>query len=454
MTETLGERAYAHVYHLAAEIGPRPAGSEAERRAFAYIEAQLRACGLTTQITPVPFAPPPRFFAVFALGGAALLAGGLALAAVPWLAVLAPLVILPLPDIARAVIRRRPRTAQSQNLIAYTSADETAPTLILCAHVDSAPASVFGSRWLLALHQHLMFIALRVGWALATTAILLLLGFALPAPVTQLVGGAAIVTGGVWALMEALNQLMRQRWSPGAHDNASGVGVVLALAEHFAQHPPERQRLGFLFTGAEETGLHGAEAFAALHRSVGEVRSASPVAGGASAAHHRSVGEVRSASPVAGGAGAAHHRSVGEVRSASPVAGGAGAAQPGLRGQRVAILNLDMVGAGDRLTYVLQDGALRVHATDAALNQLVRAADPEARGILNTLRSGDYLPFLRRGLATASLETRGARDAELAYHTVRDTVEVIDIARLGATAQTVIEVVATAEARGYPERKV
>jgi hypothetical protein len=412
MTETLGERAYAHVYHLAAEIGPRPAGSEAERRAFAYIEAQLRACGLTTQITPVPFAPPPRFFAVFALGGAALLAGGLALAAVPWLAVLAPLVILPLPDIARAVIRRRPRTAQSQNLIAYTSADETAPTLILCAHVDSAPASVFGSRWLLALHQHLMFIALRVGWALATVAILLLLGFALPAPVTQLVGGAAIVTGGMWALMEALDQLMRQRWSPGAHDNASGVGVVLALAEHFAQHPPERQRLGFLFTGAEETGLHGAEAFAA------------------------------------------HHRSVGEVPSASPVAGGASAAQPGLRGQRVAILNLDMVGAGDRLTYVLQDGALRVHATDAALNQLVRAADPEARGILNTLRSGDYLPFLRRGLATTSLETRGARDAELAYHTVRDTVEVIDIARLGATAQTVIAVVATAEARGYPERKV
>jgi Zn-dependent M28 family amino/carboxypeptidase len=167
-----------------------------------------------------------------------------------------------------------------------------------------------------------------------------------------------------------------------------------------------------LFTGAEETGLHGAEAFAALHRSVGE------------------------------------------VRSASPVAGGAGAAQPGLRGQRVAILNLDMVGAGDRLTYVLQDGALRVHATDAALNQLVRAADPEARGILNKLRSGDYLPFLRRGLATTSLETRGARDAELAYHTVRDTVEVIDIARLGATAQTVIAVVATAEARGYPERKV
>lgn len=387
--QSLGERAYAHVYHLAVEIGPRPAGSEAERRAFAYIEAQLRGWGLTAQMTPVPFAPHPRFFAVFALGGVALLTGGLALTAAPWLAVLAPLVILPLPDIARAVIRSRPRTAPSQNLIADTPADETAPTLIFCAHVDSAPASVFGSRWLLALHQHLMFIALRVGWALATVAILLLLGFALPALVTQLVGGAAIVTGGVWALMEALNQLTRKHWSPGAHDNASGVGVVLALAEHFARHPPERQRLGFLFTGAEETGLHGAEAFAA---------------------------------------------------------------QPELRGQRVAILNLDMVGAGDRLTYVVQDGATRVHVTDATLNQLVRAADPEARGIFNALRSGDYLPFLRRGLTTASLETRGARDAELAYHTVRDTVEVIDIARLGATAQTVIEVVAKAEARGYPER--
>lgn len=387
--QSLGERAFAHVYHLAAEIGPRPAGSEAERRAFTYLEERLGASGYAPQSQPVTFAPLPRFFPVFALGGALVLAGGLLLATAPWLAMLAPLVILPLPDLARELIQRRARTARSQNLIAYTSADEAAPTLIFCAHVDSAPASVFGARWLLALHQQIMFVALRVGWALAAVAILLLLGLALPEPVTRVVGGAAIVTGGVWAAMEALNQLMRRRWSPGAHDNASGVGVALALAEHFAQQPPARQRLGFLFTGAEETGLHGAEAFAA---------------------------------------------------------------QLALKGQRVAVLNLDMVGAGDRLTYVQHDGALWLWATEARLNQLIRNADAKATPIVNALRSGDYLPFLRHGLRAASLETRGARDAELAYHTVNDTAEVIDIGTLGMTAQTVIELVAQAEAQGYPER--
>ncbi len=67
------------------------------------------------------------------------------------------------------------------------------------------------------------------------------------------------------AYLEIWVQLFqRGRHSPGANDNASGVGVALALAEHFAVHPPIRIRMGFLFTGVEETGMHGAESFAAI----------------------------------------------------------------------------------------------------------------------------------------------------------------------------------------------
>jgi len=47
---------------------------------------------------------------------------------------------------------------------------------------------------------------------------------------------------------------------PGALDNASGVGVALALAEAAASYRP-RVDLAFLFTDAEEGGLGGSTAF-------------------------------------------------------------------------------------------------------------------------------------------------------------------------------------------------
>lgn len=385
---SLGQRAFEHIRHLAAEIGPRPAGSAAEQQAFGYIAERLRQWGYPVESLPVTFAPHPRFFALFALGGVALLAGGLTLLSFPLLALLAPVFIACLPDLAREVIRRAPRSAQSQNLLAFTSTESAAPTLLLVAHVDSAPASAVTQPGLLWLHQNIMFIALRVAWAVAAVAALQLIGLKVPDFALGLASSAGALTGGVWALLEVWSQRERgTRWSAGAHDNASGVGVLLALAEHYAAQPPARQRVGFLFTGAEETGLHGAESFAA---------------------------------------------------------------QLELAGQRLAVLNLDMVGAGSELRFVTQDGALRPRPTSVRLNALIRQADAEAQPISYALRSGDYLPFLRRGLPVGALQTSGARAAELAYHTVNDSIEPIEPGALERTAQAVVKVVALAELQGFP----
>lgn len=49
---------------------------------------------------------------------------------------------------------------------------------------------------------------------------------------------------------------------PGADDNASGVGAMLAVATYFKQHPP-RNTIVFAAFDAEELGLKGAEAFMA-----------------------------------------------------------------------------------------------------------------------------------------------------------------------------------------------
>ena len=375
---TLGQAAWEHVRALALGIGPRPAGSPAEQRAFDYAAGQLSRWGYIPERLPVRFAPPPRFFALYGLGGLALALGGWCLPAYPAAALALPLVIIALPQLARWLILLRPCTAASQNLVAFAPSAPDAATLILCAHLDSARASFFRQPALLWLQGQTLFVALRIAIALAALALLELLGFPLPLVLAWGVAGLGSLVGAWWILTELLNQLAwHGTYSPGAHDNASGAGVVLALAEHFSHASPRRVRLGFLFTGAEETGMHGARAFAA-----------------------------------------------------------------GLKaGSRTRVLNFDMVGAGEALRFASGDGTLRPRRADARLNAVLQAAQPSARPLWYTLRSGDFLPFLQRGVGAASLQTSGSGRAEAAYHTVHDTLDVIELKALEMTALAARQVV-------------
>jgi hypothetical protein len=54
-------------------------------------------------------------------------------------------------------------------------------------------------------------------------------------------------------------------FSPGANDNASGVGVVLELARRLQQEPLAHTEVWLAFTGCEETGAHGMAAFLDAH---------------------------------------------------------------------------------------------------------------------------------------------------------------------------------------------
>lgn len=56
---------------------------------------------------------------------------------------------------------------------------------------------------------------------------------------------------------------------PGANDNASGCGVVLALAAELAAKPPAETRIELLLTGCEEAGTLGAQAFLREHDTTG-----------------------------------------------------------------------------------------------------------------------------------------------------------------------------------------
>ena len=391
---SLAPQAGAHIAHLVDVIGPRPAGSAAERAASDYVETQLKQWGYAPTRQAVPFAPHAAFVPWFALGGLALLLASTVLPGVPGLSFVSLVYIIVLPELIGILSRRRARTGTSQNVIAYTPAPATAPTLIISAHVDSAPATALGLTALRGLHQQIMFVNLRVAWAVAALAVLLLAGFPLPELVLSLGRAAGIIASATWMALEIGSQLGGQPlggardFAPGANDNGSGVGLALALAERLAAEPPSRLRVGFLFTGAEETGLHGAEAFAAT-------------------------------------------------------------VEPG---QRLAVLNLDMVGAGRNLVTITQDGALRTHETDADLNSLIHECDSTVGNRTFRLRSGDHAPFLRRGVRASALQALGNVEADLAYHTPADDLSLIDPRTLDRVGRLVCDVIEQADLRGYPYR--
>jgi len=60
--------------------------------------------------------------------------------------------------------------------------------------------------------------------------------------------------------------------SPGATDDGSGVAVLLETARALDAAPPLRHSVILLFTGPEETGLHGAVAFIAEHPWIEDVK--------------------------------------------------------------------------------------------------------------------------------------------------------------------------------------
>ncbi|MCX7976673.1 MAG: hypothetical protein N2646_06335, partial [Bellilinea sp.] len=131
----------ASAAYLAATIGPRPAGSPAERQAQTWIAEQMSRLGYRWEWQEFDFAPLPSFFPYSSLASLWLMAALWLLPALPWPAVLAPLWVSLLPNLRIGLQYRMPRSARSQNLLCLPQ--ESAPAelnLLLVAQVDTARA--------------------------------------------------------------------------------------------------------------------------------------------------------------------------------------------------------------------------------------------------------------------------------------------------------------------------
>ncbi len=160
---------------------------------------------------------------------------------------------------------------RSQNVIGrLAAAGSPRRRVVLVSHLDSTRSGpMFHPR--LARHFRASFILLVVClWA----ASLLLLGASLPGlhRVLWPLAGLPELAIAYAAVQLAVREL-HGRVVHGANDNASGVGVVMALAERLARQPPLDTELWVVGTGCEESGLHGMHHL--LRQHLDELRHAS-----------------------------------------------------------------------------------------------------------------------------------------------------------------------------------
>jgi hypothetical protein len=259
-----------HIRVLSVEIGPRGSTTEGERRGAEYCRRTFDRLGLQHSVEP--FTSARSIFTPHLIGSLLMLAafamyplgGGITAA----LAALLSLVVLVSElqelgfqnNLFRLVVPKGP----SQNVVALIpSSGEHRRDLVLIGHIDTQ-------------RTPLIFRTSRLVEAYKAFTTIAFAGFAIQ--VILFAFGAFTGWSWVWAacIPSALCALLlaaicveadRSPFTAGANDNASAVGLVLALAEEFAVTPLEHTRVWCACTGCEEVQHYGAIDFFRRHRA-------------------------------------------------------------------------------------------------------------------------------------------------------------------------------------------
>ena len=356
---------------LADEIGPRRPTGAAERKAAELIADRLAKRGLEVEQRPF------NGYSTFALPyGVAL---GVALLGLP-VARRRPFLASALAAAGAALtsaedgLIQRPLTRAlarnpSRNLVATIEpGGEAERTICLVCHLDSSRSGLmFHRRFLPFLHAWIG--AQAAAFAITVAGPLL----------RRLALGRRFLAGAYGVLLAGLGILIERELRgvdvAGANDNATGVAAVATLAEELHAEPLAATRVVCLFTGCEEAGVLGSDAF---------------------------VRELEEA--------AENWRSW-------------------------LFINFDGVGAPATLRFLRQEGVLNKWPADAHLARLAQEISerrPDLALEATTHNAGltyDTTPVLARGGRAITFSTQDAMIPN--YHSPTDTVENLDPSALG-----------------------
>ncbi len=263
-----------HISVLAGEIGFRVATTDGEHRAANYIEQEMRSYGLQ-DIRQEPFPCSAELVSsifpyLYAILGSSLLAPLAPLFGFTGL-LGAPAALMSEFRANKGPVTWLTRKGTSHNVIGILPArSEVKSRIVLLTHYDSVRVRNFmkphkgksSSRFIMPL------VGLSYVTALGSSA----LGFVARrrknkrlARTTQGVSSAASAALLTLTTPLLMGQMVRGVDGEGANDNASGVAVLLSLAEHMVSTPLEHTEIWFVATGGEEIGLVGARALADKH---------------------------------------------------------------------------------------------------------------------------------------------------------------------------------------------
>lgn len=352
--------------HIRAIAHPRYAGSAGERQAQRYVRDTLHGAGYSIIEQPFEFSlfpqeVMPRFSIalVCTLVLAAILCLRWSPAVAAELCLMDALLLILFTRWSRAVERlyRIPwfGRMQSKNIVAIHPHQKNYLNVVFMAHYDSKSQTYSGTT------RFVLFAALT---ALALINLVLV-------PLAAIFGWEPswllLAAAPMTALGVALQLNATGNQSPGAYDNASGVGVLLELAQSFAQDTPG-VNLIFIATGAEEAGLCGAVAL---------------------------LSEERTAEFL----------------------------PPG----RTIILNFDGIGS-EGPVYITDRYGIPPARTAGLLSKLcLRIAErfglPARRHWIPTGAAMDHVPFAAHGYQAVTLSTAGWNSAFRSMHTRKDTAD-------------------------------
>jgi hypothetical protein len=245
---------------LAGEIGPRGTGTPGEAAAADYVARHLARLELAVERQRFRAVADQNAFPL-AVNLVALLAvvlyslgGPLARWAAAALALATPVLFWETVTHSESPLRPLLPHVHSQNVIGrILPTVETRQRVVLLAHLDTNRCRL---AWQSATVRYLE----PLTWL--TFAVLVLLGGLHLAG--ALLGGplwvwwlSLLPAGYILGTVVTLWRDWRTPFSPGAHDNASGVAVALAVGQRLASQPLQYTEVWLAFTGAEETDHRG-----------------------------------------------------------------------------------------------------------------------------------------------------------------------------------------------------
>lgn len=264
-------RAMEHIRYLVDTIGYRPPTSEGERWASKYIQGVFAQLGLENQVEPFSsyrtFSYPYMILFALSILGSLLAGGGHGFLGF----VLAGLAAAGfyLENTCRAVVSKILPHEPSQNVVARIPAKaEPRRRVVVCAHYDTSRTGLsFHPRFVKGFRRSSVFTILSI----LGMPFFILLGGLFWSSLFSLLR----VLATVWLAVGFFLLLHREVYGKnvyGANDNASGTGVLLAVAEDLAREPLESTEVWIAATGCEEAGMVGMINF--LDRHEVELREA------------------------------------------------------------------------------------------------------------------------------------------------------------------------------------